>query len=53
MIRLMLTFSLSIRGSLFGPKRSKKLILTGWPFALRNGAMLKGLWITGYFWVMD
>ena len=47
MIRLMLTFSLSIRGGLLGPKRSKKLILTGWPLALRNGAILKCLWSTG------
>ena len=28
------------REGLLGPNRSKKLILTGWPLALRNGAIM-------------
>ena len=47
MIRDLLTFFLSLRGiplplrdGVLGPKRSKKLILTGWPFAFRKGAMI-------------
>ncbi len=46
-IRVLLTFFLSrlevplpLRDGVLGPlKRSKKLILTGWPFALRRGAI--------------
>ena len=30
-----------------GPKRSKKLILTGWPFAFRRGAIISLQGITG------
>ena len=50
----LLTFFLSPRGiplplrdGVLGPKRSKKLILTGWPFAFRKGAMVIVEQITG------
>ena len=54
MIRDLLTFFLSPRGiplplrdGVVGPKRSKKLILTGWPFAFRKGAMVIEEQVTG------
>ena len=56
MIKVLLTFFLSWRGvplplrdGVPGAKRSKKLILTGWPFALRRGAMLVERGVDGLF----
>lgn len=53
MIRVLLAFFLSMFGvplplrvGVLAPKRSKKLNLTGWPFALRS-TMLAEVWITG------
>ena len=43
MLRVLLTFFLStlqLRDGMLGPKMSVKVILTGWPFALRKGAIL-------------
>ncbi len=53
MIGVLLTFFFSrlevplpLRDGVLGPpKRSKKLILTGWPFALRRGAISTDIWI--------
>ena len=56
---IVLTFFLStrevawpLRDGLLGANRSKKLILTGWPFPLRRGAMLVEIWTNGCSWVM-
>lgn len=43
---------LPLRDGVLGPKRSKKLILTGWPFPFTRGAMVSRTRVTGRFCVM-